>query len=215
MPFYLKKAGTIFSTFYSETLKFKIMFSRVFIKSKKETNLDVGSVLLAQPFWQDEKYRRSVIMLLEHNSEGSKGIILNKASTLTVNEALPELETGLPLYYGGPFKPEIISFIHNYPSLPETFGIGNEMFFDGNYEYLLEMFRNKNINLRKIRFYSGFVLWTPGQLESEIQESKWWTSEMTAQEFFTTSPEELWTYELLNNGHLYGLLNEFPDPGMN
>jgi len=191
------------------------MFSRVFSKSKKESTIQIGSILIAQPFWQDEKYKRSVIVILEHNAEGSKGIILNKLSTLTVNEALPELELGLPLYYGGPTNPEIISFIHNYPSLPETFSIGNELFFDGNYDYLLEMIKSKNINLRKIRFFSGFVLWTAGQLESEIQEGKWWTSELTAQEFFTASPEELWTYELLTNGHIYGLLNELPDPGCN
>src|SRR5204863_2627849 len=112
------------------------------------------SVLIAQPFWQDEKYRRSVIIILEHNNEGSKGIILNKLSTLMINEALPELEVGLPLFYGGPFNPEIISFIHGYPSFPQTSSMGNELFFDGNYGYLLEMFRTKSINLRKIRFFS-------------------------------------------------------------
>ena len=205
----------VFSINDLEPLKTKIMFSRVFTKSKKETNIEVGSVLIAQPFWQDEKYRRSVIMILDHDQYGSKGIILNKLSTLTVNEALSELEVGLPLYYGGPMNPEMISFIHNYRSLPETFAMGNELFFDGNYDYLLKMFQSKNINLRKIRFYSGFVVWTAGQLESEIQEGKWWTSELTANELFTTSPEELWKYELLMDGHIYGLLNEIPDPGFN
>jgi putative transcriptional regulator len=191
------------------------MFSRVFIKTKKEDKVQTGSVLIAQPFWQDEKYRRSVIVILEHTNEGSKGIILNKLSTLMINEALPELEAGLPLFYGGPFNPEIISFIHSYPTFPQTFSMGNELFFDGNYGYLLEMFRTKSINLTKIRFFSGFVFWTPGQLEAEIQEGKWWTSELSAHEFFTSSSDELWTYELLTNGHIYGLLNELPDPGFN
>jgi putative transcriptional regulator len=191
------------------------MFSRVFIKRKKDIAIETGSVLIAQPFWQDEMYKRSVILILEHNNDESKGIILNKLSTLMISEALPELETSLPLYYGGPCHSELISFIHNYPSLPETFAMGNELFFDGSYEYLLEMFRSKNINLRRIRFYSGFVMWTAGQLESEIQEGKWWTSEVTADELFNAKSEELWSYELLSDGHVYGLMNEIPDPGFN
>ncbi len=191
------------------------MFSRVTTKAKKNTRIETGSVLIAQPFWQDEKYRRSVILILDHNNEGSRGIILNKLSTLMIKEALPELEIGLPLYYGGPFNPEIISFIHSYPSFPETTSIGNELFFDGNYEYLLEMLQSKTINLRNIRFYSGFVIWTAGQLESEIGEGMWWTSELNAHELFNAPSEELWTYELLMNGHIYGLMNEIPDPCFN
>jgi len=125
---------------------------------------------------------------------------------------LIDVDLGLLLYYGGPFASHAISFIHNYPEVPDSLHLGNELFFDGNYEFLLNMLENKKINLRKIRFYSGCVVWDAGELENEIREHKWWTSELTAQQFFSASTEELWTNELLNNGHIYGLLNEFPDP---
>lgn len=190
------------------------MYSRKDIRTKMGTPVHAGSILMAQPFWQDEKYRRSVIIILEHNASGSKGIILNKQSTLIVSDALLDMEISLPLYYGGPFVPQVISFMHNYAEVPEAFNLGNGLFLDGNYEFFQDMLDQKKINLRRIKFYSGCVLWTAGQLENEIQENKWWTSKITAQEFFKASADELWTYELLNNGHLYGLLNEFPDPCM-
>ena len=191
------------------------MYNRTFTKTKKQENVKVGSILIAQPFWQDERYQRSVILILDHDREGSTGIILNKQSNFCIHDALPELEIGLPLYYGGPFNVETILYVHNNQSLPESIHLGNELFCEGNYEYLQEMIRNKQMNLRKIKFYSGTVRWNEGQLEAEIAERKWWTSELTAQDFFASEAEELWPHELLNNGHVYGLLNNYPDPGMN
>jgi putative transcriptional regulator len=175
----------------------------------------LGSILLAQPFWNEERYKRSVIMLLEHNEHGSKGIIVNKLSTLDMNEALPELEVDLPLYYGGPSNPEIISFIHNYFSMKESFPLGNELYFDGNYEELQERIRNKRIDLKRIKFFSGFVEWNRGELEQELEKKKWWVSSLMSKEFFTTSYDELWKYKLLMDGHIYGLMEELPDPAQN
>jgi putative transcriptional regulator len=190
------------------------MFSRKPIKTQKKAKVAVGTVLMAQPFWQDEKYKRSVILILENDSGGSKGIILNKPSTLIVSDALLDLEVSLSLYFGGQSNSQLITYLHSYAEVPDSFDLGNGLYFGGNYDYLVSMLDSRRINLRKIKFYSGFVRWTAGELESEIEENKWWTSEITADEFFSSPSEELWTNELLNNGHMYGLLNEFPDPCM-
>lgn len=78
------------------------MKPRKFIKTKKSQNVDVGSLLIAQPFWQDERYKRSVIYVINHDHAGTTGIIINKLSTLNVKEALPAITKNLPLHYGGP-----------------------------------------------------------------------------------------------------------------
>jgi len=153
-------------------------------------------------------------MLLEHDSTGSIGVIVNKQSTLCLLDALPELETGLPLYYGGPYGAGSISYIHNHPDVPESIHLGNEIFLNGNYDSMKDLMLNKKLTSRKIKFFAGLVYWRAGELQMEMLESKWWVAKITAQELFTAMPEELWSYELLSNGHPYGLLNEFPDPGM-
>lgn len=188
------------------------MISRIRIQTKESTQIEAGSVVIAQPFWQDEKYKRSVIMILEHDATGSVGMIMNKQSTLCMHDVLPELETGLPLFYGGPYSGGTISYIHNYPEVPESSSIGNELFLNGNYDCLKEMSKQKKITSRKIKFFAGLVYWNAGELESEAFDKKWWISKITAQELFTAMPEDLWSYELLSNGHVYGLLTEFPDP---
>jgi len=191
------------------------MKSRKFIKEKKSRTVDVGSILIAQPFWQDERYRRSVIIILNHDSAGSTGIILNRQTTISVKDALPAITRNLPLNYGGPFDTHTISFIHTNPEVPEAIYLGNELFWGGDFEYLREMIRNGQIDFRKIKFFAGFVEWNEGELESEISESKWWKSEITSQGLFTASAEELWSHELLTDGNMYGMLDELPDPSLN
>jgi putative transcriptional regulator len=39
-----------------------------------------GSILISSPFMNDYHFTRAVVLLIEHNDEGSMGIIMNKAS---------------------------------------------------------------------------------------------------------------------------------------
>src|SRR5206468_3530109 len=97
----------------------QLMISRKFTRLRNSKEVEVGSLLIAKPFWQDIKYNRSVIILLNHDNVGSTGIILNKQTTLLVNDALPLLNTSLPLFYGGPFDTHTISYFHDNGEIPE------------------------------------------------------------------------------------------------
>jgi len=205
----------IISTTELLILKKNIVYSRVTTKMKSQVQLAVSTVLIAQPFWQDERYKRSVILLIDHGPAGSTGIILNKLSNLCVNEVVSDLKLGLPLYFGGPISMESMSFIHSFSALPGSAYLGKDLFLNGNFEELLRMVNDKVIRPGKIKFFSGFVTWSAGELEAEIQNKQWWTSKITSHELFSASADDLWTYELLLNGNIYGLLNEFPDPGIN
>src|SRR4051794_38528336 len=87
---------------------------------RENASVEVGSILLAQPFWQEQDYRRSVIIILDHDKWGSTGIILNKLSNLNVQDVLSEFDLYHPIYYGGPHKTDMITYIHNYNSLPDA-----------------------------------------------------------------------------------------------
>jgi putative transcriptional regulator len=184
-------------------------------KVKDIKEIRVGSVIISKPFWQDESYKRSVILLLEHDSNGSAGLILNKPSTLSINDALPELNILYPLYFGGPSEIKTVSYIHNNPKLPEAIHIGNEIFWGGDYDSLVDLVSEHKFDIRHIKFCAGFVHWIPGQLESEVSEDKWWIDEINPQELFSTPADDLWAYKLISSGHLYGLLNNIPDPAIN
>jgi len=191
------------------------VYSNITPKIKDQVKLAFSTVLIAQPFWQDEKYKRSVILLIDHTSAGSTGIILNKLSNLCVNDVVSDLSLGSPLYFGGPMSLETMSFMHSNSGLSGSTYLGKDLYLNGNFDELIQMINDKVIRPGKIKFFSGYVSWRPGELEAEIRDQQWWTSKITAHELFSASPDDLWTYELLLNGNIYGLLNEFPDPGMN
>jgi putative transcriptional regulator len=68
-------------------------------------NLKAGNLLISEPFLQDENFMRSVVLLCEHNEEGSFGLILNKPSILKLGELVKELEfLDKDVFVGGPVE---------------------------------------------------------------------------------------------------------------
>src|SRR5256885_16065982 len=128
------------------------MSTRTSLRTRKITKTEIGFVLIAKPFWDDNNYKRSVILIVEHSHERSVGLIINKLSNLNIHSALNELNISLPLYYGGPFNKNLIIFLHNQPQIPDCISMGNELYIGGDYDVLKEQINNNKIDLSK----SGF-----------------------------------------------------------
>ncbi|MBQ5689720.1 MAG: YqgE/AlgH family protein, partial [Bacteroidales bacterium] len=68
-------------------------------------NIATGNVLISEPFMNDFHFRRSVILIIDHNEEGSLGVIFNKRLTIPFNEIVqgfPEFKADV--YLGGPVE---------------------------------------------------------------------------------------------------------------
>ena len=64
-----------------------------------------GDILLSEPFLDDPYFGRKVVLLCEHNEEGSFGFVLNNFGDIDVDEVmddLPKLNTRISV--GGPVK---------------------------------------------------------------------------------------------------------------
>jgi putative transcriptional regulator len=171
------------------------------------TKLQPGNVLVAQEFWTNELFNRSVILILKHDEDGSAGIILNKSDVIAEN-----LKT-----YARNFK------------MGESFDISNTGIIcklkniSKNEESLTEIYPEESLSgLKDIidgqhdaRNYVVLTAWEPGQLEQQMVERKWWISEFNVQELYEVESADLWKYKLLQNKNLYGLFNEFPAPLFN
>jgi putative transcriptional regulator len=183
---------------------------------KFSSALKVGSIVIAQPFWREEIYKRSVILITDYSATGTRGIIINKASNVHVYEVMdnPEVKINKRIYYGGPESVETVSYLHNLPSIPEADYFGNGIYYGGDPMSIEELIRKDSMDFRRIKFFVGYVEWTSGQLEFEIANNKWWVSDIHAQEIFNAAPENLWTLKLLQKGNLYGLFAEVFDPSL-
>jgi putative transcriptional regulator len=112
-----------------------------------------GSLLIASPFLKDMHFIRSVVLICEHSSLGSLGIVLNKPFPVMLNDLVPDLDNiTLPVYIGGPTQSDRIHFLHQYPDL---IGGGEEImkgvYWGGNYANLAVQLAKNTINPNRIK----------------------------------------------------------------
>ena len=174
----------------------------------------VGNILVAKPFWQAEIYKRSVIMIFRTDVNKIRGIILNKISSVSLNEAVPDFGYHTPLYFGGVHSVQSVSCIHSNENVPGSYPLGNGLFFGGDYDYITEMYQNGYLSLDDFRFYVGCVEWDVDQLTEELNDDKWWLSNLSIAEFYSNTSEHFWSDKLIRENHMYGLFDEWPDPSL-
>ena len=79
-----------------------------------------GDLLISEPLLPDHNFDRTVILLCEHNEEGSFGFVLNKLSMLSVDEVLEDIQNfDSRLFVGGPVQQNTLHFIHDIDQLYE------------------------------------------------------------------------------------------------
>ncbi|QOR75065.1 MAG: YqgE/AlgH family protein [Thermoflavifilum sp.] len=178
-----------------------------------------GTFLIADPFLKDPNFARTVVLLCEHQAEGSFGFVINRPFEQTLNELLPGTEDlqPIPLYFGGPVQLDTVHFIHQYPDVIEDgYEVGEGIYWGGNFEQTLELIRIGVIDLKKIKFFIGYSGWGSGQLEAELEEHSWIVSPAHPELIFDTRQETVWKQSLRELGDEYALMANFPiDPSLN
>ncbi|MCD4737049.1 MAG: YqgE/AlgH family protein, partial [Bacteroidales bacterium] len=88
-------------------------FSKILNIKTNDTEPTKGKILISEPFLTDYYFKRSVVLLAEHNEDGSFGLILNKPVNLEFNDILKNFPTFHgQMFLGGPVKTDSLFFIH-------------------------------------------------------------------------------------------------------
>lgn len=178
-----------------------------------------GYFLLSEPFLPDPNFERTVILLCEHNEEGSVGFVLNKPSILKFDEAVEEVQNfDVPLYVGGPVQQDTLHFIHRAGHLLEgSVEIGKNLYWGGNYEQLITIINSGSLESNNFKFFLGYSGWAPGQLEEELKQKSWIIYDRAAEELvFDVDPKLLWKEILKDMGGKFKVFANYPvDPRMN
>ncbi len=177
-----------------------------------------GILLIADPFLKDPNFLRTVVFLCEHKEEGSFGFVLNRQYENTLDELIPELEGHkFPVYYGGPVQVDTIHFLHQYPDeIPGGQEVLKGVYWGGDFEAVINLIKNEDIDSGKIRFYIGYSGWSDGQLLDEMKEKTWLTVKASRKLIFHKNYEEIWKDSLKHLGGDYEIMVNFPiDPQLN
>ena len=177
-----------------------------------------GILLIADPFLKDPNFLRTVVLLCEHNEEGSFGFVVNRPYGSTLEQLIPEMEGfSLPVFYGGPVQMDTIHFVHQYPDeIPGGQEIMDGVFWGGDFDRAMQLVRSGRADSLKIRFFIGYSGWSDGQLEEEIKEKSWLTVNATKKLLFTDNINNTWKDALKHLGGDYEMMINFPiDPQLN
>jgi putative transcriptional regulator len=178
-----------------------------------------GGLLLSEPFLDDPNFRRTVVLLCEHNEEGSVGFIINRLLSATTSELVPDLLDGdYPVFYGGPVEPNTLHYI--FKSKIEVSGarhILHDIFWGGDIGELNELLITGKISNNDIRFFVGYSGWAPQQLDEEIAQLAWWTARLhQASWVFDDDIENIWGNIVKHLGKDYAHMANAPeDPQWN
>ena len=143
-----------FNDFIWDFKYFMIKFNKNCSRMISE-KLKKGHLLIAEPsIIGDLSFNRSVILLADHNKEGSIGFIINKPLKYTINDLIPEIDASFKIYNGGPVEQDNLYFIHNIPELiPNSVEISNGIYWGGDFESTKDLINDGSINKNNIRFF--------------------------------------------------------------
>jgi len=134
-----------------------------------------GKLLIAEPsITGDVSFNRSVVLLAEHNDEGSVGFILNKPLEYDISDLITEIKVPFKVFNGGPVEQDNLYFIHKVPDLIEgSIEISDGIYWGGNFEKTIELINNETITEDDIRFFLGYSGWDSLQLDQELSTKSW------------------------------------------
>ena len=182
-------------------------------------DLASGILLISDPFLKDPNFKRTVVLLCEHNeTSGSFGLVINRTVAQTLDQLMNDLDGyTVPVYYGGPVQLDTLHFLHQQPNeIPGGQEITKDLFWGGDFEIVLTLLKRGLLDLDKIRFYLGYSGWGNGQLNEELKEKSWLTVKASNQLVFQKDTDLIWKEALKTMGGEYTQLMNYPiDPQLN
>jgi putative transcriptional regulator len=172
-----------------------------------------GRLLIAEPFANDDYFRRSVVLVCDHSDKGSFGFVLNNYLDLDFNDLSEEkLSINTRVSVGGPVDIKNLYYLHSFPNeVPDCFKINEKLALGGDYKTLMKLLKGKKNPEKYARFFLGYSGWTELQLDKEIEDKSWIVTDPELDmSLLDTSSSDLW-YKCLNSlGGKYKLFAQFP-----
>ena len=149
-----------------------------------------GSFLIARPVLQDPSFKQTVVLLLQHGSEGAFGLVVNRAKQV---DGLP-----FPVFIGGPCDFQGLLMLHGHADWSNTdedmpAGEVAPGIFLGDAACLERVSDQQPEEDLRFRVFRGYAGWGPKQLESEVAADAWVVLPATGNLLFDTPIEALWS----------------------
>ncbi len=164
--------------------------------NRDPSRLRPGLFLYAAPGMGDPRFAETVILLVEHGSEGSMRIVVNRPTKRLLHEALDALSEARGstqrLYWGGPVQPEAMLALVRAPRADaKTKKVLNEVHLAREMDDVRAALARPDAG-SSLRVYSGYAGWGAGQLRAEVLRGTWVLDRADADSVFARDPSILW-----------------------
>lgn len=155
-----------------------------------------GMFLVATEQLKDPRFRNGVILLIQHDSEGSAGLVINRGSRLSLATILPEdsplAGDGVTLSYGGPVDQHaLLALVRIRKHPPEP---ADEV-VEGLYVTavgVLDEWPDFSAEVVSYRTFVGYTGWAAGQLDTELRRGDWDLLPADAESVMAADQGQLW-----------------------
>lgn len=167
-----------------------------------------NSFLLATPAMDDPQFRFSVIYIINHDSTGAMGLIINKAQPgLLISDLLEQIGidgdvkvADTPVLTGGPVDIDRGFVLHSSDYFkPDSSLVVSETLSLTSTKDVLESLVSED-HPKKVMLAVGYAGWGAGQLEREISENSWLISDSDDALLFSEDHENKWALALAEMG---------------
>lgn len=192
-----------------------------FEKSINELNQlepERGRLLVAEPFMEDPYFKRSVVLLAEHNNNGSIGFITNHLLEIKIEEIIPELKgISANVYMGGPVEAQHLFYIHKLnQELPGSKHISGDLYWDGDFEILKSLLLDNKVSQNDVQFLLGYSGWGAEQILNELKQNSWIIQDLYSLNLLNNSGFDFWKEVLRSSRSELAMMANFPeDPSLN
>ena len=159
---------------------------------------------------KDSRFKNTVIVMLDHDSNGALGVVINKPlGTFKIGSFIKDLNINdpdknkiynfeVPVYWGGPLDNNKILIIHSNDYKNQNTKNYKNISITNDYKTLLDIAQNEGPKDSLVII--GVSAWNIGQLEGEIDKGHWNLSEINQNILFEKNNE---------NKHIMATKNSF------
>lgn len=189
-----------------------------FFNYKNKIAPEKGKILVSEPYLPDPNFERTIILLCEHNEDGSFGFIMNKPSLAKLGDVMQDLSGfDAPVFIGGPVQQDTLHYIHRLEGIDDAIEVMDGIYWGGNFDQIVSLIETKQVASTDIKFFLGYSGWSAGQIDEELKEDSWIVSDKVNEELlFDINAEAMWQYALKRMGGRFSVYSNYPqDPRLN
>jgi putative transcriptional regulator len=162
----------------------------------RPADLAAGKLLVASPDLPDPNFAKTVVLLVQYDSDGVVGLILNRRSKVPISRVLEELASAKdradPVYAGGPVgRTDVLALVRSRRPLADAQRVIGDVFLVSTKEGFAKAFASSP-DAGTVHVYLGYSGWTEPQLQHELDLGAWYIFQGSAKAVFDSDPDDLW-----------------------